>query len=199
MDCEESWALKNWCFWTVVLEKTLESPLDCKEIQPIHPKGDQSWVFIGRTDAEAETRILWPPHAKSWLIGKDSDAGRDWEQEEKGTTEDEMAGWHHRLDGRESQWTPGVGDGQRGLACCSSWGCRESDTTERLWVNSGSLWWTEAWRAAIHGVAKSQTRLSDWTELNCGFYLHFSNNEWCWASFHLFVSHLYVFFGEISV
>ena len=99
LDCEESWVPKNWCFWTVVLEKTLESLLDCKEIQPVHPKGDQSWVFIGRTDAEAETPILWPPHEKSWLIGKDSDAGRDWGQEEKGTTEDEMAGWHHRLDG----------------------------------------------------------------------------------------------------
>ena len=99
LDCEESWALKNWCFWTVVLEKTLESPLDCKKIQPVHPKGDQSWVFIGRTDAEAETPILWPPHAKGWLIGKDPDVGRDWGQEEKGTTEDEMAGWHHRLDG----------------------------------------------------------------------------------------------------
>ena len=92
---------KNWCFWTVVLEKTLESPLDCKEIQPVHPKEDQSWVFIGRTDAETETPILWPPDAKSWLIGKDPDAGRDWGQEEKGTTEDEMAGWHHRLDGHE--------------------------------------------------------------------------------------------------
>ena len=98
-NCEESWALKNWCFWTVVLEKTLESPLDCKEIQPVHPKGDQSWVFIGGTDAEAETPVLWPPHTKSWLIGKDSDAGRDWGQEEKGTTENEMAEWHHRLDG----------------------------------------------------------------------------------------------------
>ena len=100
LDCEESWAPKNWCFWTVVLEKTLESPLDFKEIQPVHPK-DQSWVFIGRTDAEAETPMLWPPYAKSWLIGKDPDAGRDWGQEEKGTTEDEMAGWHHLLDGHE--------------------------------------------------------------------------------------------------
>ena len=101
LDCEESWAPKNWCFWTVVLEKTLESPLDCKEIQPVHHEGDKSWVFIGRTDAEAETPILWPPHAKSWLIGKDPDTGRDWGQEEKGMTEDEMAGWHHRLDGHE--------------------------------------------------------------------------------------------------
>ena len=101
LDCEESWAPKNWCFWTVVLEKTLEGPLDCKEIQPVHPKGDQSWVFFGRTDAKAEPPILWPPHAKSWLIGKDPDAGRDWGQEEKGTIEDEMAGWHHGLDGHE--------------------------------------------------------------------------------------------------
>ena len=136
LDCEESWVLKNWCFWTVVLEKTLESPLDCKEIQPVHPKGDQSWVFIGGTEAEAETPILWLPHAKSWLIGKDPDAGRDWGQKEKGTTEDEMAGWHHRLDGHELEWAPRVGDGQGGLACCDSWGCKESDTTE--WLN-----WTE--------------------------------------------------------
>ena len=100
LDCEESWALKSWCFWTVVLEKTLESPLDCKEIQPVHSEGDQPWDFFGRHDARAETPVLWPPHAKSWLIGKDSDAGRDWGQE-KGTTEDEMAGWHHQLDGHE--------------------------------------------------------------------------------------------------
>ena len=122
----------NWCFWTVVLEKTLESPLDCKEIQPVHPKGDQSWVFIGRTDAKAETPILWPPHVKSWLTGKDPDAGRDWGQEEKGTTEDEMAGWHHQLDGHDFEWTPRVGDGQGGLASCDSWGHKELDTTERL-------------------------------------------------------------------
>ena len=135
LDCEESWALKNWCFWTVMLEKTLESPLDCKGIQSVHSK-DQSWVFIGRTDAEAETPILWPPHAKNWLIGKDSDAGRDWGQEEKGTTEDEMAGWHHRLNAHEFEWPPGVDDGQGGLACCNSWGRQELDTTE--WLN-----WTE--------------------------------------------------------
>ena len=101
LDCKESWAQKNWCFWTMVFEKTPESPLDCKEIQPVHPKEDQSWVFIGRTGAEAETPILWPPDAKRWLIGKDPDTGRDWRQEEKGTTEDEMAGWHHRVDGHE--------------------------------------------------------------------------------------------------
>ena len=107
LDCEESWA-QNRCFWTVVLEKTLESPLDCKEIQPVHSKGDQSWVFFGRTDAKVETPILWPPHVKSWLIGRDPDAGRDWGQEEKGTTEDEMAGWHHWLNGHGFQWTLGV-------------------------------------------------------------------------------------------
>ena len=138
LDCEESWAPKNWCFWTVVLEKTLESPLDYEEIQPVHPKGEQSWVFTGRNDAEAESPILWPLHVKSWLIrvGKDSDAGRDWGQEKKGTTEDEMAGWHHWLDAREFGWSPAVDDGQGGLACCDSWG------------------------------HKSQTRLSDWNELN---------------------------------
>ena len=113
LDCEETWASKNWCFWTVVLEKTLESPLHYKEIQPVHPKGDQSWIFIGRTDAEAETLILWPPDEMSWLIGKDPDAGRDGGQEEKGTTEDEMAGWHHWLNGH-------------------GW----------IWVDSGSWWWT---------------------------------------------------------
>ena len=132
LDCEESWALKNWCFWIVVLEKTLESPLDCKEFQPVHPKGDQSWVFIGRTDVEAETSILWPPDAKSWLIWKDPDAGKDWRREEKGTTEDEMVGWHHQLNRHGFGLTPGVGDGQGGLVCCGSWGCKESDMTERL-------------------------------------------------------------------
>jgi len=113
----ESWMVKKaehrrmLCFWTVVLEKTLESPLDCKEIQPVHSEGDQPWDFFGRNDDKAETPVLWPPHAKNWLIGKDTDAGREWGQEEKGTTEDEMAGWHHWLDGHESEWTPGVGDG----------------------------------------------------------------------------------------
>ena len=132
LDCEESWVLKNWCFWTVVLENTLESPLDCKENQPVHSEGDQPWDFFGRNDAKAEIPVLWPPHSKSWLIGKDSDAGRDWGQEEKGMTEDEMARWHHWLNGHQSDWTPGVGDGQGGLACCDSWGRKESDTTERL-------------------------------------------------------------------
>ena len=103
LDYQESQVPKDWCFWTVVLEKTLENPMDCKEIQPVHPKGDQSWVFSVRTDAEAETPILWPPHAKSWLTGKDPNTGKHWRQEEKGATEDEMAGWHHWLDGHESE------------------------------------------------------------------------------------------------
>ena len=120
------------CFWTVVLEKTLESPLDCKEIQPVHPKGDRSWVFTERADVETETLILWPPDAKSWLIWKDPDVGKDWGQEEKGMTKDEMVGWRHQLDGHGFGWTPGVGDGQRGLACCDSWGHKESDMTEQL-------------------------------------------------------------------
>ena len=132
LDYKEGWVPKNWYFWTVVLEKTLESPLDCKEIQPVHPKGNQSEIFIGRTDVEAETPILGPLDAKNWLIGKDPDAGKDWRQE-KGTTEDEMVGWHHQLDGHEFESTAGVGDGQGGLACCSLWGHKELDTTE--WLN----------------------------------------------------------------
>ena len=132
VDCKESWALKNWCFWTVVLEKTLESPLDYKEIQPVHPKGDWSWVFIGGTGVEAETPILWRPDEESWLISKEPDAGKDWAQEKKGTIEDKMVGWHHQQNGHGFGWTPGVGDGQGGLAFCGSWGHKESDKTKQL-------------------------------------------------------------------
>ena len=153
---KESWALKNWCFWTVVLEKTLECPLDCKEIQPVHSGGDQPWDFFVRNDAKAETPVLWPPHAKSWLIGKYSDAGRDWGQEEKGTTEDEMAGWHHWLDGHEFG------------------GLREL-VMDR-----------EAWLAVIHGVAKSRTQLSDWTELNWTFVKNLSLLKYGWKLINSF-------------
>ena len=136
LDYKEGWAPKNWCFWTVVLEKILESPLDCKEIHPVHPKGNQSWIFIGRTDAEVETPILWPPHAKNWLIWKDPDAGKDWRQEKR-VTVDEMVGWHHWLNGHKFEQTPGDGDGQ-----------------------------VMDWCAAVHGVAKSRTWLSAWTTTN---------------------------------
>ena len=152
LDYKESWALKNWCFWTVVLEKTVENPLDCKEIQPVHSKGDQSWVSIGRTDVGAETPIFWPPHAKSWLIWKDPDAGKDWGQEEKGTTEDEIAGWHHWLNGHEFGWTPGVGDGQGGLAYWNSWGFKELDMTEWLkwtelnWISIAVKFWSSEYK-----------------------------------------------------
>ena len=150
LDYKESWALKNECFCTVVLEKTLESPLDCKEIQPVHPKANQSWIFIGRTDVEAEAPILWPPDAKNWLTGKDPDAGQDWRQEEKGMTEDEMIGWHHQLDGHEFEQALGAGDGQGGLACCSPWGHKESDT---LWDwTELNREWTEQWLLMVEGA-----------------------------------------------
>ena len=138
---KESWAPKNWCFWTVVLEKTLESLLDCKEIQPVHPKGNKSWIFIGRNDAEAETPIIWPPDAKNWLIGKDPDVGKDQRQEEKGMTEDEMVEWHHWLDGHEFEQAPGIGDGQGSLVCCTAWDCKELDMTEQLnWTSHNAFY-----------------------------------------------------------
>ena len=132
LDQKEDWVPKNWCFWTVVLEKTLESPLDSKEIQPVHPKADQSWIFIGGVDAGVEASIFCPPDEKSWLMGRDLDAGKDWGQEEKGATEDEIVGWHHRLNGHGFEQTQGDNEGQGSLACCSPWGGKESDTTERL-------------------------------------------------------------------
>ena len=152
LDHKESWVPKNWCLWTVVL-KTLESPLDCMEIKPVHRKGNQSWIFIGRTDAEAEAPILWPPDAKNWLIGKDLDAGKDWRQEEKGTTEDEMAGWHHRLSGHESEQILGNSERQGNLACYSPWGRKESDSTE--WLN-----WTEGDQGEERSQLESCGRVS---------------------------------------
>ena len=137
LDYKESWAPKNLCFWTVVLEKTLESPLGSNEIQPVHPKGDQSWVFIWRSDVEAETSILRPPDAKRWLIREDPDAGKDWGQEEKGMTEDEMVGWHPLLNGHGLEWTPGVGDVQGSLVCYGLWGCKELDTN---WTELKHTW-----------------------------------------------------------
>ena len=131
LDYKESWALKNWCFWTVVLEKTLKSPSNCKEIEPVNPKGNHSWIFIGRADAEAEALILWPPDVKSQLMGKDPDAGKDWGQEERGTTKDEMLWWHHRLNEHEFEQTPCDSEGQGRLVCCSPWGYKESDTMWR--------------------------------------------------------------------
>ena len=161
---KESWTPRNWCFWTVVLEKTLESPLDSKKIHPVNPKGNQSWIFIGKTDAEAAAPILWPPDEKNWFTGKDPDAGKDWRKEEKGMTEDEMVGWHHWLDGHEFEQPPGVGDGQGKLACCSAWGCNESDTTE--WLN-----WTElngSWEAVkdswVRGESVESRRMTVWED-----------------------------------
>ena len=162
LDYKESWVPKNWCFWTVMLEKALESPLHCKEIEPVHPKGNQSWIYIGRTDAEAETSILWLPGAKNWLFGKDSDAGKDWRWEEKRMTEDEMVGWHHRLNGHEFEQSLGVDDGQRSLACCSPWVHKELDTTG--WLN-----WTEQYTALICSFPNLESLCYSKSGSNCCF------------------------------
>ena len=136
LDHQEGWGPNNWCFWTVVLEKTVESPVDCKEIKSVNPKGNQSWIFIGGTDDEAEAPVLWLPNAKSWLIGKDPDERKDWRQKEKEMTKDEMVGWHHWLNGQEFEQAVGDGEGQEGLACCSPWGLKESNVIEWLKNNS---------------------------------------------------------------
>ena len=151
LDHKEGWMLKNWSFWPVMLEKTLESPLNCRKIQPVNPKGNQSWIFIRRTDAEAPT--LWSPDTKSWLIRKDPDVGKDWGQEEKGVTEDEMVGWHHWFNGHEFEQALGVGEGQGSLVCCSPWGCKESDRTEQLSNNNNRIDWFDL--LAVQGTLKS--------------------------------------------
>ena len=162
---KESWAPKNWWFWTLVLEKTLESPLDCKEIKPVNPKGNQSWIFIGRADVEAETPIVWPPDAKSWLIWKDPDAGKDWRWEDKGTTKDEMVGWHHGLDGHEFEKAPRFTDGQGSLACCSLWGHKESDTRKQLnWTETDLESSQSVQLISGHVIQLNQSeRLSPWS------------------------------------
>jgi len=192
LDYKESWVPKNWCFWTVVLEKMLEHPLDCKDIQPVNPKRNQPCIYIGRTDAEAETPIFWPSHAKNWLIGKDPDAGKDWRREEKKMTKDEMAGWHHRRDGHEFEKAPGIGDGQGSLVCCSPCGCRVGhdwatelnsplvssptkyrglgDPPSPFWRRSalGFLWREWCWSWNSSALATSCEELTHWKRL------------WCW-------------------
>ena len=178
LDHKEGWAQKNWRFWTVVLKKTLESPLDCKEIQSINPKGNEFWIFIGRTDAEAEVLILWPPDSKSWLIRKDPDAGKDWRQEEKGMTEEEMVGWHHWLNGHEFEQAPGDGEGQGRLACYSPWGCKELDTTERL--NNNNKW--EGYLVSTYYVQgtgfSAQEPYSLWERLSTDFRKYVKQGLW---------------------
>ena len=175
LDHKESWVLKNWCFWTVVLKKTLESPLVSKEIKPVNPQGDQSWIFIGRTDAEAEAPVLWPPDVKRRLIGKDPDSGKDWRQEEKGMREDEMVGWHHWLNGHEFEQALGVGDGKESLACCSPWDCKELDATE--WLNWNWMYYfilcitsfntsCKVWTSTIPFYRWGNRGLSRWGDLH---------------------------------
>ena len=180
LDCEEGWAPKNWCFWTVVLEKTLESPLDFKEIQPVHSEGDQPWDSFGRNDAKAEAPVLWPPHVKltRW---KRLWCWEDWGQEEKGMTEDEMAGWHHWVDAHEFGWTPGVGDGQGGLVCCDSWGRQESDMTEQL---NWKLYKDKLYKHFRFQILSPMSwRLSVWA-LEYKPFLSHSLTVWSWVSGH---------------
>ena len=171
LDHKESWVPKSWCFWTMVLEKTLESPLNCKEIKPVYPMGNQSWIFIGRTDAGAKTPILWPPDEKNWLLGKDPNAGKDWRQE-KGTTEDEMVGWH-QFNGHEFEQVPGVGDGQGGLVCYSPWSRKESDRTEQLT-------WTEfIWKCICRGkIAGSWVHQTEWKQRRCRWIADAQGHFW---------------------
>ena len=171
LDHKESRALKNWCFWTVL--ETLESFLDCKEIQSVHPKGNQSWIFIGRTDAEAEASIVWPPSAKNWLFRKDPEAGKNWKQEEKGTTEDKMVGWHHRINGHEFEQAPGVGDGQGSLGYCSPWGCKVVGTQLSNWTELAynSPWNSPDQNTGVGSLGLVQciflTQESNWGLIHC--------------------------------
>ena len=172
MDHKEGWAPKNWCFWIVVLEKTLESPLDCMEIKPVNPKGDQPWIFNGKTDAKAEAPIFWPLDTKNRLTGKDPDAGEDWGQEEKEMTEDEVVGWHRRLNGHESQQAPGNGEGQGSLTCYSPGGAKSqtwlSEQQQQFWLQSGerdeSLWLWSLWQQMLYfyGISYLCLNLPNW-------------------------------------
>ena len=175
LDCKESWASKNWCFWTMVLEKTLKSPLDCKEMQPVHPKGNKSWIFIGRTDAEAETPILWPLDAKKWLIGKDCDAGKEWRQEDKGTTKDEMVGWHHWLNGHECKQAPGTGDEQGSLSCCSQWGRR----VRHDWVTEMTDWLTDIFIIVVVTQLYKFIQNAQLKQVHL-LYVNFTSIKLCW-------------------
>ena len=169
LDHKEGWERKNWCFWTVVLGKTLESSLDCKELKPVNSKGNKPWIFIGRTDAEAEAPILWPPDGKTWLIGKDLHARKESRQEEKGMTEDEMSGWHHWLNGHEFEQVPEDGEGQGSLMCCSPWGCKESDITEQL--NTNKIIETH------HLLGKKDKNMNIGSEILCLAFLFFSSRD----------------------
>ena len=188
LDYKESWEPMNLCFYTVVLEKIIVSPLDWKEIQPVNPEGNQSWIFIGRTDAEAETPILWSPDAKNWLIRKDLVAWKDWRQEEKGMTEDEMVGWHHWLDGHEFVQVPGVGDGQGILVCYSPWGHKVSDMSDRLhWLNR----WKEQWNVNFLSLTKHlSNHKAIWQQVSTNFYWNKKKTIKNYSFLYFFISTL---------